>query len=298
MTPIIEIKNANDFLAISWMIGARCNYDCSYCGPSYHNSTEKPHSLAKLKKAWKNLFSKIEHSKQNIKLHILGGEPTINKSLIPWLSWIREEYPKVVKILVTTNGSATYNLYEKLSKVVDTINFSMHREFIDEDKFFNKVIKLNSTVDENKLIWVWVMQASDKDKKWFDILEKNNIKYFKQRVVDWSIKEPKIYHDKFENHSDYDCQITLQSGEKYSILCNEVSNRHLGLFKDWMCVAGSKRLFVDQYFNIFSCEGRNNKLGNLLMDWKPLTEPVACRKDFCFCTDDLQIDKWNARVVK
>tara|TARA_R110000822_G_C15233728_1_gene485593 strand:+ start:718 stop:1029 length:312 start_codon:yes stop_codon:yes gene_type:complete len=97
---------------------------------------------------------------------------------------------------------------------------------------------------------------------------------------------------KFEDQKFYNCEITLRNGETYRIAANWMHNQKLDKWKDWLCDAGRTRVFIDKDFNVFCGECRNDKLGNLLGEWKLLEEPTTCRQDRCTgCTDDLIINK-------
>ena len=43
-------------------------------------------------------------------------------------------------ILLTTNGSASEQYYKNLSEHVESISFSTHSEFMDEQRFFDNVL--------------------------------------------------------------------------------------------------------------------------------------------------------------
>jgi hypothetical protein len=74
------------------------------------------------------------------------------------IHWLRDRYTDRIKqILLTTNGSATYNYYCKLFEVVDNISFSTHTEHINEQRFFDTVIRLHKNIASDKFIHVNIM---------------------------------------------------------------------------------------------------------------------------------------------
>jgi hypothetical protein len=86
---------------------------------------------------------------------------TANKNFLPFLEWLRSEYADVVMALLTTNGSASVNYYIKLARVVESISFSTHSEFMDEEEFFGKTVKINSVmIRPHKSFHVNVMNES------------------------------------------------------------------------------------------------------------------------------------------
>ncbi len=152
-----------------------------YCPPEYHNSVDKSHDLETLKKAWISLHEKAKDSKLPYKIAFTGGEPTVNKSFLPFVSWIRDNYQNYIgKILVTTNGSANLKYYKKLYKYVDNISFSIHSEHINEKKFFQLLLDLKKTLEKEKFLHVNIMNEfwnHDRIVQYKQILNKNDISY-------------------------------------------------------------------------------------------------------------------------
>jgi MoaA/NifB/PqqE/SkfB family radical SAM enzyme len=103
---IIKIKPAQHLFNITWMLGANCNYDCMYCPRELHD-TSKPHDLETLKKVWTNIYNKSVDKNLKYKISFTGGEVTANKSFLPLIQWLREVYPEIKMISITTNGSAS-----------------------------------------------------------------------------------------------------------------------------------------------------------------------------------------------
>ena len=161
MNKIIKIEPVPKYYSITWMLGAFCNYNCSYCPDELHDTTSRPHDLDTLKTAWKNVYQKTQHLGLKYKISFTGGEVTANKNFLPFLEWLRSGYADVVMALLTTNGSASVNYYTKLAQVVESISFSTHSEFMDEEEFFDKTVKINSImIRPHKSFHVNVMNES------------------------------------------------------------------------------------------------------------------------------------------
>jgi MoaA/NifB/PqqE/SkfB family radical SAM enzyme len=129
--------------SITWMLGSRCNYDCMYCRPELHDTTSQPLGIEVLKESWQKIHEKTQHNNLFYKISFTGGEVTANKNFLPFVKWIRSEYSDVSMILITTNGSASLNYYQKLTNYVEAISFSTHSEYMNEQEFFHKVEKIN-----------------------------------------------------------------------------------------------------------------------------------------------------------
>ena len=158
MPNIYRIEPTDQVFSLTWNIGTRCNYDCMYCPTSLHDNYSKHSSLELLKQRWQSVFSKTAHKNLPYKISFTGGEVTVNKSFLPLLRWMRENYqPNIAKILVTSNGSASLNYYSKLYALVDNLSLSFHSEHADEQKFFDLAIKLRQNLLPGKHLHVNIM---------------------------------------------------------------------------------------------------------------------------------------------
>ena len=141
---IIRVEPTTPMIALTWMIGSRCNYDCMYCPAELHDKTSSHPDLEKLKTAWQSLHQKTKDQQLPYKISFTGGEVTANKSFLPLIKYLTSGEFDIGQLIVTTNGSASLNYYKKLAQLVDAISFSTHSEFIDEKTFFDKVSTINS----------------------------------------------------------------------------------------------------------------------------------------------------------
>jgi len=158
MPNIYRIEPTDQVFSLAWNIGTRCNYDCMYCPTSLHDNYSKHVSLDLLKQRWQSVFSKTAHKNLPYKISFTGGEVTVNKSFLPLLRWIRENYQdNIAKILVTSNGSASLNYYTKLYALIDNLSLSFHSEHADEQKFFDLAIKLHQNLLPSKHLHVNIM---------------------------------------------------------------------------------------------------------------------------------------------
>jgi hypothetical protein len=150
-----------------------------YCPATWHNADGKQHSLIELQNAWHNIFSKTKNHNLPYKILFTGGEVTVNKHFLPFVSWLRKNYNnQIFKILVTTNGSASANYYFKMFESIDNISFSVHSEHINEQDFFQKMITLKQLLPANKFMHVIIMN---------EFWNQDRIKMYKQKLDQHSI---------------------------------------------------------------------------------------------------------------
>jgi MoaA/NifB/PqqE/SkfB family radical SAM enzyme len=143
---IIRVEPTVPMISLTWMIGARCNYDCMYCPSELHDSTSKHPDLDQLKQVWTNFYNKTQYSNLPYKLSFTGGEVTANKSFLPLIEYLKNGNFNIGQITITSNGSASQNYYLKLCKLVDTISLSTHSEYFDEKDFFTKVKAIDAAM--------------------------------------------------------------------------------------------------------------------------------------------------------
>lgn len=95
----------------------------------------------------------------------------------------------------------------------------------------------------------------------------------------------------FEDHPNYNCKITLESGKEHLVYANWIHNQNLDHWQGWCCDAGHTRFYIDKYFDIWSGECKNDHLGNVLDEWNIQPNTVCKRATCTGCTDDLIISK-------
>jgi len=183
---IIKITPTEKYFSIGWQLGIRCNYDCMYCSPKWHDNHSKHHNLETMQQAWKSIYEKTHTRNLKYKIGFSGGELTTNKNFFPFVSWLRSTYYQDIhKLLVATNGSATYKYYMKMFQYIDNISFSIHSEHIDEKKFFDMVIRLHQNIPVNRFIQVVVMDEfwnQERIPAYVKILEENKIGYTVNKI--------------------------------------------------------------------------------------------------------------------
>jgi molybdenum cofactor biosynthesis enzyme MoaA len=171
------------------MIGARCNYDCMYCPTNLHDDTSPHPDLEKLKTVWHTFWSKTKTIGLPYKISFTGGEVTANKSFLPLVEYLQSNKFNIQQILVTTNGSASVNYYQRLATMVHAISFSTHSEFFNESEFFQKVSEIDQImIRPKKSVHVNIMDESwnqDRIQIYKNWLTTNNISH-SVNTIDYS----------------------------------------------------------------------------------------------------------------
>ena len=114
---------------ITWDIGRRCNYSCSYCPPSTANNFESHKSLQSLKQAADLLLTKFCKDK-NAKWVFTGGEPTINPAYLDLIKYLAS-FQQVLH--TQSNGSRDPNYFSELIRF-SSVGLSVHFEEYNEER--------------------------------------------------------------------------------------------------------------------------------------------------------------------
>ena len=122
--PVHQDVHRTHPLTLTWDIGRRCNYSCSYCQPAVSNTYEAHRTWGSLLFAYEGI-EKFFLEKRKAKFVFTGGEPTINPSYLELVKLLRSNGHL---IHTTTNGSRTADYFADLIDL-SFIGFSYHLEF-------------------------------------------------------------------------------------------------------------------------------------------------------------------------
>lgn len=146
-------------LTLEWELITDCNYKCPYCLFDVQN-TKKTDLY---NRSYKIILNKIKTLPNNIRIILLGGEPTMH----PKFKEIVEElilFDNILEIEIITNGSSKLKFLEYLlsnKKVV--LNISLHFTYYKE-LFITKLISLN------KLPGLTIALMIPPEDKYYDIV--------------------------------------------------------------------------------------------------------------------------------
>lgn len=127
---ITPIKN--EPMMVTWDLGRRCNYDCTYCESTRHNNHSPHHSIDELSKTfefikqWTDVYNNNRKNKSHITLNFTGGEPTVNPAFWSLAEKIKQNDNFVLTL--TTNGAWNKKFTEKIIKDFSAVTVSYHAE--------------------------------------------------------------------------------------------------------------------------------------------------------------------------
>jgi MoaA/NifB/PqqE/SkfB family radical SAM enzyme len=135
----VDLLTGNIF-QVTWDLGRRCNYDCTYCPAHRHDNFSKHATLDELKNSVDFLFGYIDtymehrHLKKDTSISFTGGEPTVNPNFIPFAKYLKEEYERRYKdkwhagFALTSNGAFSQKMADAIIENMNHITVSFHTE--------------------------------------------------------------------------------------------------------------------------------------------------------------------------
>lgn len=114
---------------VTWDLGRRCNFSCTYCNPSISNNYEAHKTWGSLKHSVDSIFRNFCKGVKT-KFVFTGGEPCINPAFMDLVKYIREQGHN---LHVQTNGSRNGAYYSELIEL-SSVGFSVHLDFTKDDR--------------------------------------------------------------------------------------------------------------------------------------------------------------------
>lgn len=290
-------KSKEDWFLVSWTLGNKCNYRCSYC-PSFLNdgSSGWPE--------WEvvsNFIKELKLPNKEICYRISGGEPTYWKRFLDLAKLVKNE-GHIFSFL--SNGSQTVDYYQNISNYSDGIILTWHHSYADVNHFKNIIKNVNCPIVVN------MMFSSDKFQDSYKI--SREIFESSDNVAIW----PKVILDKNENSFtnepdeftqeqndllkqwEYLRPMPDQKLHRGGLLYNDENisandliltgkNKHKG----WKCWAGLDGIGIDQWGDVYRSDCLyGGKLGTL-KSYRLPDQPIVCGKEKCTCLGDIYLRK-------
>jgi molybdenum cofactor biosynthesis enzyme MoaA len=134
----VDLLDGNVF-QVTWDLGRRCNYDCSYC-PSHRHDNFSPHaSLQELKDSADFVFEYIDiymeyRDYKWASIGFTGGEPTVNPNFIEFVKYFKNLYETKYahryrcSFALTSNGAMSEKMAQSILENFHHITVSYHTE--------------------------------------------------------------------------------------------------------------------------------------------------------------------------
>jgi MoaA/NifB/PqqE/SkfB family radical SAM enzyme len=301
----------NDPFMITWDLGRRCNYDCSYCPPHRHDNFSSHASLKELKSTLDFLFEYITlistyRSSKEFSISFTGGEPTVNPNFMEFSLYLVEKYKTEYKnkfnlfLDLTTNGAMGKKMVNFIIENLDHVTISYHpeasnilkKQVLDNIKFFNSSnIKLKVNV-------MFHVDYFNECVDFCQLLSNDKIKYIPRIIGETS-------NSKFSHIDQYTESQKKWFEEYWGLKLNQsvrpcCGNRTMGLcgsngiteskvvnfreFKDWYCSVNWYFLHIDQQLDAIythqTCQATfDNTKGPIgkISEWKKIIDDLKSK---------------------
>lgn len=135
----------SDTMLVSWDLGRRCNYDCTYCPAHRHDNFSEHASLEELQRSAQFVFDYLgvmmpKKYRKRVSISFTGGEPTANPNFIAFGKWLRSHYEANyqesyhLNLSLTTNGAMSRKMCDSLIQNYNFSTISYHCEAKDKVK--------------------------------------------------------------------------------------------------------------------------------------------------------------------
>lgn len=207
---------------ITWDLGRRCNYDCSYCPVHRHDNFSKHATLKELKNSVDFVYEYIDTymNHRDIKeasISFTGGEPTVNPNFINFVKYLNEVYDKKyshkwnVSFALTTNGAMSEGMANAVIDNLRHVTVSYHSEsdiklkhqvrdrikqFREAEKKYPKDFRMNVNV-------MFHAQNFDECKDLCDWLSDIGCKYVPRVIGEEPDSKATFAHEYSEEQLDY-----------------------------------------------------------------------------------------------
>lgn len=285
----------DNWFLVTWNLGNKCNYRCSYC-PSMFNdgSTGWP--------KWEDVESFVKKINEelpfkDICFRISGGEPTYWKHFLEFAKLVNS-YGNSFTFL--SNGSRDVEYFSTIGDIASGILLSYHHEYANLQHFvdisnaakcpvainlmmaqekFDDLVGVAKFLFENSKAAIWPKLVLDK----INMTNKVSDYTEEQRafVKNWPYFRPL---DDLKMHRG---KLLLDDTE---ITANELVLRGLNKHKGWTCWAGLDMINVDYTGNVFRADCGQGPLGTIQNFTLPKA-PIVCGKDLCSCLSDIYLKK-------
>jgi len=137
-------EGTTDLLPVDWHIdlGNECNFACKMCIPEASSKIASAYNLWNIEynkkpnwvnndASWQQLLENLTIVKQRLnRVHIIGGEPLVNKKFYQLIDWLLENNFNHISVSVVTNGTnVTQEIVNKL-KQFRLVHFEISAESV------------------------------------------------------------------------------------------------------------------------------------------------------------------------
>lgn len=119
-------------LSCTWLLGKRCNYDCSYCPAHWHDAVSPFVDSEIAKRFIRGVDQWCKTQNKKIQYNFMGGEPFLDPSFLDILDTLRN-LESTGSIRAVSNGSMPFENYHRASSLLEELTVSLHFDRSDSE---------------------------------------------------------------------------------------------------------------------------------------------------------------------
>lgn len=304
-----------------------CNYNCSFCGDTFKDGTQRWKPLSVYKQYIDTIISQSGTKKVWFLLN--GGEPTLYPDLIALCKYIKEY--KNTYLSIISNGSRTIRWWEELrdSDSLDTLFVTYHSEQTSNYKHIADVI---NTFHDSPISVICDVTHTPNN---LDLSVEACAYLIANTGAEINLRAMQIdgeshytvpyTNDQISNINKYTCvlgklsktkkpsrvpasdklkstvNVTFENSKTVRMVAETLRKQELNYFKGWYCEAGINTMRID--YDVIWRAGAGCLVGgpkkiddnNIPETLTFEKEGVECTADFCSCIIDLVITKYKSK---
>jgi MoaA/NifB/PqqE/SkfB family radical SAM enzyme len=285
-----------DSIKIEWNLGKRCNYDCSYCPSSIHDS-HSPHTPIDI---LERAVDRLCELGKPLRISLTGGEPAVHPDIEDLFDYFKRK--DVFWVNLTTNGTRASQWYLENEMFFNHVVFSLHFEhdwkrvlhtinqFYDstEREFFVNVMAHHDHMDSVRTVVAQLIQKGIK---------------FAIRRIRWTEGDHNVFDDMRYDGKDLEWLLSMDAtanpncrvDNERIMHANDIIKKRENQFKGWTCNAGLESLMINWDGEVHRATCRvGGSLGNIYTGtFVAPNEPIICTRDWCTCAADIPLTKYE-----
>lgn len=301
----IEKTWKNNYKLVEWKLGNTCNYDCSFCGDSNKNGSEKWLDISLYKSVCLRLIQEADKDNKKVIFQFTGGEPTLYPDFLELLQYIKCNggYNNII-----SNGSRTLRWWKELAEldVLTTLFVTVHAE---QNANIDHIIEIINLFEKKA---TFVLAQCTAVPKYFDtalsfyntlidkacckvsmklINSSTTLDYTNEqlnKIKDDIVVPSKLYHRKTLPDITYagKMKVTFSDNSTKVNYAHALIAEGINKFEGYNCSIGIDSLNIryDTVYRGICREG--GRIGSINEPISFMTETVTCTKYACTCGTD------------